>query len=263
MVPSVDPPAPVLVEGELEYIVEKILDSRVSRRKLQYLVKWKGYGQEDNSWVFASDVHAADLVRAFHMAHPGRPGGSGEGSVTPPQGGGTVVNSVAELPPVVTSGTSADSVYELPLVDVSGTVASEFPSSVCYFGLCIELASGSVHQAQSSDVIAAQKSRAKGVRIIVLHILVKMEEFAKILLMITAVNASHHLLEKGAKFVSCANALGMEGGAISDAQIVSSSLYHGFLGLQRWGPNLARLNNKGLVNAWTASSYDKHPWIQI
>ncbi|CAJ0955980.1 unnamed protein product [Ranitomeya imitator] len=76
MVPSVDPPAPVLVEGELEYIVEKILDSRVSRRKLQYLVKWKGYAQEDNSWVFASDVHAPDLVRAFHMAHPGRPGGS-------------------------------------------------------------------------------------------------------------------------------------------------------------------------------------------
>ncbi|CAJ0928600.1 unnamed protein product [Ranitomeya imitator] len=81
MVPSVDPPAPVLVEGELEYIVEKILDSRVSRRKLQYLVKWKGYAQEDNSWVFASDVHAPDLVRAFHMAHPGHPGSSGEGSM--------------------------------------------------------------------------------------------------------------------------------------------------------------------------------------
>ncbi|CAJ0966812.1 unnamed protein product [Ranitomeya imitator] len=76
VVPSIDPPAPVLVEGELEYVVEKILDSRISRRKLQYLVKWKGYGQEDNSWVFASDVHAADLVRAFHLARPGRPGGS-------------------------------------------------------------------------------------------------------------------------------------------------------------------------------------------
>ncbi|CAJ0957887.1 unnamed protein product, partial [Ranitomeya imitator] len=130
VVPSVDPPAPVLVEGELEYIVEKILDSRISRRKLQYLVKWKGYGQEDNSWVFASDVHAADLVRAFHLAHPGRPGSSGEGSVTPPQGAGTVVNSVVKLPPVVMSGTSAGSVYELPLVDVSGAAASEFPSSV-------------------------------------------------------------------------------------------------------------------------------------
>ncbi|KAG8575257.1 hypothetical protein GDO81_009493 [Engystomops pustulosus] len=62
---------------------------------------------------------------------------------------------------------------------------------------------------------------------------------------------------------SCANALGMEGGAISDAQITASSLYHGFLGIQRWGPNLARLNNQGIVNAWTASSYDKHPWIQV
>ncbi|CAJ0939651.1 unnamed protein product [Ranitomeya imitator] len=117
MVPSVEPPAPVLVEGELEYIVEKILDSRVSRRKLQYLVKWKGYAQEDNSWVFASDVHAPDLVRAFHVAHPGRPGGSGEGSVTPPQGGGTVVNSVAEFTPVVTSGTAAS---ELPPSGVLG-----------------------------------------------------------------------------------------------------------------------------------------------
>ncbi|CAJ0948459.1 unnamed protein product [Ranitomeya imitator] len=50
-----------------------------------------------------------------------------------------VVNSVAELPPVVTSGTSADSLYELPLVEKSGTAASEFPSSavvVFAFILC-------------------------------------------------------------------------------------------------------------------------------
>ncbi|CAJ0949594.1 unnamed protein product [Ranitomeya imitator] len=118
VVQSVGPPAPVLVEGELEYVAEKILDSRISRRKLQYLVKWKGYGQEDNSWVFASDVHAADLIRAFHLAHPGRPGGSGEGSVTPPQAGGTVVNSVVGLPPVVMNGTSAGSVHGLPLLAI-------------------------------------------------------------------------------------------------------------------------------------------------
>ncbi|XP_075431297.1 lactadherin isoform X2 [Ascaphus truei] len=61
----------------------------------------------------------------------------------------------------------------------------------------------------------------------------------------------------------CANALGMEGSAISDAQITASSLYHGFMGLQRWGPELARLNNKGIVNAWTSSSYDRNPWIQV
>ncbi|CAJ0965877.1 unnamed protein product [Ranitomeya imitator] len=118
VVPSVDPPAPVLVEGELEYEVEKILDSRFSRWRLQYLVKWKGYGQEDNSWVVASDVHAADFVRAFHLAHPDRPGGSGEGSVTPP-----VVNSALGLPPVVVSGTFVSSALGLPPVVLSGMAA--------------------------------------------------------------------------------------------------------------------------------------------
>uniref|UniRef100_A0A8C8AQ69 Milk fat globule EGF and factor V/VIII domain containing n=1 Tax=Otus sunia TaxID=257818 RepID=A0A8C8AQ69_9STRI len=61
---------------------------------------------------------------------------------------------------------------------------------------------------------------------------------------------------------SCAVLLGMEGGAISDAQLSASSVYYGFLGLQRWGPELARLNNHGIVNAWTSSNYDKNPWIQ-
>ena len=55
----------------------------------------------------------------------------------------------------------------------------------------------------------------------------------------------------------------MEGGAISDAQLSASSVHYGFLGLQRWGPELARLNNHGIVNAWTSSNYDKSPWIQV
>ncbi|KAK2522167.1 Mfge8 [Columba guinea] len=63
--------------------------------------------------------------------------------------------------------------------------------------------------------------------------------------------------------VRCAILLGMEGGAISDAQLSASSVYYGFLGLQRWGPELARLNNHGIVNAWTSSNYDKSPWIQV
>ena len=37
-------------EGE-EYIVEKILDKRIEERKtVYYLIKWKGYGDEDNTW---------------------------------------------------------------------------------------------------------------------------------------------------------------------------------------------------------------------
>ncbi|XP_077630424.1 lactadherin isoform X2 [Crocuta crocuta] len=62
---------------------------------------------------------------------------------------------------------------------------------------------------------------------------------------------------------TCAMPLGMESGAISDSQISASSVHLGFLGLQRWAPELARLHRSGIVNAWTASNYDKNPWIQV
>uniref|UniRef100_A0A667GGV7 Milk fat globule EGF and factor V/VIII domain containing n=1 Tax=Lynx canadensis TaxID=61383 RepID=A0A667GGV7_LYNCA len=64
-------------------------------------------------------------------------------------------------------------------------------------------------------------------------------------------------------FSACAMPLGMETGAISDSQISASSVYLGFMGLQRWAPELARLHRTGIVNAWTASNYDKNPWIQV
>jgi hypothetical protein len=67
------PPPPVLVEGEEHYEVEQILDSRMYRRQLQYLVKWKGYGYEENSWVKESEVRAPELLREFYNAHPGAP----------------------------------------------------------------------------------------------------------------------------------------------------------------------------------------------
>ncbi|XP_005077840.1 lactadherin isoform X3 [Mesocricetus auratus] len=63
--------------------------------------------------------------------------------------------------------------------------------------------------------------------------------------------------------ISCTTKLGMEGGAIANSQISASSVYVSFLGVQRWGPELARLHRSGLVNAWTASDYDSKPWIQV
>lgn len=58
-----------------EWEVEAILDSRIRRRKLEYLVCWKGYDIEDSSWEPAAHVtNAADLVKAFHDSYPGKPG---------------------------------------------------------------------------------------------------------------------------------------------------------------------------------------------
>lgn len=61
----------------------------------------------------------------------------------------------------------------------------------------------------------------------------------------------------------CTSLLGMEGGAIVESQISASSVHYGILGIQRWGPDLARLNNQGIVNAWTSASHDKNPWIEV
>ena len=50
------PPPPDIVDGHEEYEVEEILDSRKWGRGLQYLVKWKGYTEENNSWVDEKDA---------------------------------------------------------------------------------------------------------------------------------------------------------------------------------------------------------------
>ena len=67
------PPPPVELDGELEYEVEAILDSRFRRRQLQYLVRWTGYGPESDSWEPASFVSAPDLVTEFHQRYPHKP----------------------------------------------------------------------------------------------------------------------------------------------------------------------------------------------
>jgi len=44
------PPPPVEVAGEKEYEVEEILDRQERRGKTKYLVKWKEYTAEENTW---------------------------------------------------------------------------------------------------------------------------------------------------------------------------------------------------------------------
>jgi len=47
---SIVQPPPVQGDAPDSYEVEAILDSRKRRKKIQYLVKWLGYGHEENTW---------------------------------------------------------------------------------------------------------------------------------------------------------------------------------------------------------------------
>jgi hypothetical protein len=74
------PPPPIDIDGELEYEIAEILDSKIDRQrscKLLYLVRWLGYEgtSEETEWLPATELgHASDLVTDFHSRYPDKPG---------------------------------------------------------------------------------------------------------------------------------------------------------------------------------------------
>jgi hypothetical protein len=62
-------PAPIF-EDDNQWRVETLLAKRVVRGTTQYLVRWEGFGPEDDSWVPSRDI-SKDLIRAFGRQHSG------------------------------------------------------------------------------------------------------------------------------------------------------------------------------------------------
>jgi len=77
----IHPPPPLVeVDGELEFEISEILDSKVDRRckscKLLYLVRWSSYEgtDEETSWLLATELgNTMELLEDYHVRYLDKP----------------------------------------------------------------------------------------------------------------------------------------------------------------------------------------------
>jgi hypothetical protein len=69
-----DPPSPIEINGEQEYEVEDILDSRVFDCQLQYLIHWHGYNVNECTQEPIKNLsNAMEKVHEFHRRYINKP----------------------------------------------------------------------------------------------------------------------------------------------------------------------------------------------
>jgi len=65
-------PPPTIINEEEEYKVEEVRKHRKRGRGTQYLVYWKGYGDEHNQWIAEMGLpHAKQAIEDYWSRHSG------------------------------------------------------------------------------------------------------------------------------------------------------------------------------------------------
>jgi Chromo (CHRromatin Organisation MOdifier) domain len=72
--PDSHPPLPVIIDNEEEFEIDTIHDKRLRRKRVEYLVHWKGYPHDDHTedcWLPLDSLgHATELVDDFEDSLP-------------------------------------------------------------------------------------------------------------------------------------------------------------------------------------------------
>ena len=69
---QIPPPPPIEVDGEEEWEVSEVLDSKMFRRRLKYLIRWTRY--DEATWEPAESVNGLRAIDLFHEKYPLKPG---------------------------------------------------------------------------------------------------------------------------------------------------------------------------------------------
>ena len=62
------------IDGEEEYEVDHIRDSKMFGHTLKYLIRWKGYSEGEDTWEPLSNLaNSLQVIDEFHARNPGAP----------------------------------------------------------------------------------------------------------------------------------------------------------------------------------------------
>ena len=67
---TIDKPGPIEVDGVPEHVVKKIMDCKTFGKNFKYLVRWSGYGPEDDKWISGRDPENNEAMDRWLELHP-------------------------------------------------------------------------------------------------------------------------------------------------------------------------------------------------